>query len=307
MFLKNILTASLVCGLAIALSGCGSTKVQDKAQTRQYDITESRAKNIGEVFSIQAIKDTEIPEGVNVNDSVLINGSINSGLLHWGSHFGTGAGGFSSLGLGFGMAFIDSFLRGAPFEARDGYFGYVPMSRSTNNEKAATLFLDQFVNATLKASKELGIDKKYEVSIEDAYLAFDSDSYAGKRIWFVNDKLGCPKYKEKQSCMIRVYVSFPETQTIISPVIAGDEMIPAWKMESIDVARASLGYDSLQLYRGKDNVFPYDKHELYSVIAKHLPKYAYIYAASIKNDEGNRIPPVIYEKNKTLFFVKPKK
>lgn len=305
--IKKVLSAALVCGLALALTGCGSTKIADKAQTLQYDTTQSRAKNIGKIFSIKAIKDAEIPKGVNVNESVLVNGSIQSGLLHWGSHFGTGASGFSSLGLGFGMAFLDSFTRGAPFEARDGYFGYVPMSRTNQGVAAGQLFLDQFVAATKKAAKELGIDKKYEISVEDAHITLEPDRYAGKRIWFVNDKLGCPKYKEKESCMIRVYVSYPEAQTIISPVIAGDQMIPAWKMESIDVVRSSLPYDSLQLYRGKDNVFPYDKYEFYSVIAKYLPKYAYIYASSIKNDEGNRMPPVIYEKNKTLFFVMPQK
>ena len=309
MLLNKFLPLFVISAAAIALSGCSMTKLTDKAYDWQYDTTESRAKNIGDVFGLKGVSDTELPEDAKIDkDSILLNGSINSGLLHWGSHFGTGAAGVGALGWGFGFALLDSALRGDPFEMQDGYFGYVPVSKAKAGDQAGKQFIDHFVVATKKAAKELGISKKFKIVVRDAYIWGDADRYVGKNIYFVNENLGCKITDDpKNSCLVKVYVSHPEQQTVVTPVIANGKVIPAWKIESQDIDRAALGYDSLTLYRGDSDQFPYDKYDLYPVIAKYLPQYAYIYSAPAKTKEYTyRMPPMIYEKNKTLFFVKPK-
>lgn len=65
------------------LSFPGMTKLADKAYDWQYDTTESSAKNIGDVFGLKGVSDAELPKDANIDkDSILLNGSINSGLLH---------------------------------------------------------------------------------------------------------------------------------------------------------------------------------------------------------------------------------
>lgn len=304
------LSLTLLCASCLSLTACSMAKLTDKAYDWQYDTTESRAKNIGDVFGLKGVSDAELPKDAKIDkDSILLNGSINSGLLHWGSHFGTGATGVGALGCGFGFALLDSALRGDPFEMQDGYFGYVPVSKAKVGDQAGKQFLDHIVTATKKAAKELGITKKFKIVVRDAYIWGEPDRYAGKNIYFVNERSGCKITDDpKNSCLVKVYVSHPEQQTVITPVIVNGKVIPAWKIESRDIDRAALGYDSLTLYRGDSDQFPYNKYDLYPIIAKYLPQYAYIYSAPAKTKEYTyRMPPMIYEKNKTLFFVKPQR
>lgn len=192
---------------------------------------------------------------------------------------------------------------------QDGYFDYVPISKAKVGDQASKQFLDHFVTATKKAAKELGITKNFKVVVRNTFIWGEPDRYAGKSIYFINEKLGCKITDDpKNRCLVKVYVSHPEHQTVITPVIANNKVIPAWKIESRDIDRSTIGFDSLTLYRGDSDQFPYDKYDLYPVIAKYLSQYAYIYSAPAKTKEYTyRMPPMIYEKNKTLFFVKPQR
>ncbi len=295
--------SAIACAVAVAatLAGCASVLPPDDDSELKYDHSLSRAKNLVFWRAFKSIKDVEAPEGVEFDS----DGSV---LLHtagWTANLYSASGSFlpgtsnlgSAFGIGLGLSLVADAFKQPPLTARNVSFGYVPLEQATSSFEARKLYLERLAKVLEDSAKKMYPNAQVK---QDFYHIKESmltaDVFTGG-IEIIDEKLGCHPFSEdidkEETCSIWVSHRLPSVPTTGTNPALGPS-IQAW--------RITLG--TIESQGGKKQGIDWAK--LLVSCTDSLPAYTMIYVTSQEAPDGTRNPPMVLEKGRVNFFVKPK-
>lgn len=285
------------------LTGCASL-LQDSAT---YDPEVSRAGNIGKIFEIE-IDDQEVAQGIELgNDSsVMLDSLVWSGSLQTAGRVGGLPGTTSfgkSLGIGFGLALLEDSFKSTPGEKYNSIFGYVreedvPVVDGIKARYlvARKIFVDRAVNSMKAIIQE---------AYPNARVVDKTFDYAFNRkvhtVTFSDDKLGCKNSNESDDdnewCGVYINSYSAWVTPNLTSKVLGEPQFSAYSF----TAEGNVNYVG---FYGLDKQLPWVETMMKG--AHHLPEYTFMYLTSNSKINGRTTPPMIIEKDRVNFFVKPK-
>lgn len=294
---------ALACAVAAVatLAGCASVHRTYDDSDLAYDPTLSRAKNLAFSPVFRDLKDVEAPEGVKLDDdgSYLLNTAAWTGnMLSASGSFLPGTSNFgSALGIGLGISMIGEIFRQPPTASLNATYGYVPLDQATSSEEARKLYMERLVQVLEDSAKKMFPTAKVEKGFYFVKKTWLTDDVLTGGIEIVDEKMGCRPYGDEtareDTCSIWFTHKLPGVPTTGTHPAFGPS-IQAW--------RTSIG--TFDIYGGKKQGIDWAK--LLVSCTDSLPPYTVIYVTSQEAPDGTRNPPMILEKGRINFFVKPK-
>lgn len=305
MKLKSLLATVCVASVMVGCAG-----VFNPAEY-QYNPKFSYTKNLGDLFGYWGVRDQKLPKGVDYSDSLVLNTIGNEALIH--APQGLGLDHLSSIGLGLLFAVGESLK--TEYEGIDGVMGYVPVKYAKTQKEAVVYMRDRTRDAVVSALKKNFPNGKVKVTdfqLDASKIPFVELDTEHSAIHLIQDDIGCHadagNYDDNQ-CEIHVSITYskryPTPQSIPDWISSKQEQ--AWYIGAYEGFKEDVSQTlEIKLGRGTKLYNSGLKYKLYPEIAKKLPKYTYIYAASDYDQNKKRMPPMLIEKGKMHLWIKPK-
>ena len=306
-YMKCIASISMVVAL---VTGCASSNIS--MANRPYNPSISQAKNIGDMFGYNHWRDQRAPDGFT-DTSILTDTIFNASALDaaYGSPFLPGVDGLSALGFGLLLSVGQSMKK--EFWEVHSSFGFVPVKVAPTPEKASEYLVDNLEKAFVKAVKNHF--PEYTVETFDpawrkptsGIFGWNLRSYV-RIVHLVNPKQGCFSTKDYEQhkegmCWVKLNSGLP-TEQISLPAAAGTSGELVWRISQKAIFEEDI-LSGIDFNHGSDVENMIEPTTLLPQVAKYMPKYTYIYLAPSYNYTKST-PPIIFDGNRTMFFVKPK-
>ncbi len=297
----------LLCAtVSAALAGCATSVSYNDGQ-RVYNEKISRAKNLADPFGYKDLRDVKAPDGMNVSS----DGSLLLDTAGWAANFHAAAGsGFlpgtsnwgSALGWGLGISLLSSAFAPTPITEKDAAFGYVPVSKAATVLEARNLFAKQWTEAMEATLRELYPNAKIETEYAEYKKTWLVDEFYIGAVSITNESIGCFGYKgadakrpREDHCTASIAV-FTQKEVLTTP----PPYFEGTAEQSYRLARSNI-----YTLSGQKNAVDWTKVMAASV--KHLPEQTVVYVAPHKTKDGKKTAPMVLEKDRINFFVKPQK
>ena len=261
----NTLKIASVLLTAAIMTGCASTSSEP---------TGSYARQVATAGGLR-LEDQKVPKAqYDAALSSVTDAGLNTSVL--ASSHGFNMGGGAALGVGL-AAWL--FSPQAP-EQKDAVIAFAPMSLGTR-EKAGKDFARIVANAYQKAFDDM---KSYEIS------DIKYDDFMGESYFVTGRGPGCHDNRNPdRACIFTAYIRKPSL--IDKPVFTSVQTPQVYKFS----AKHEVFLDS-SLSAEK-----FDKQTFLLNVSKHLPDWAYVYAAPVRKVS----PPMIFHKGEVHYFVVP--
>lgn len=294
---------ALACAVAAVatLAGCASVRPSADDSTLAYDPSLSRAKNLAFMPGFKPLKDVEAPEGVEFDS----DGSVLLSTAGWTANLFTASGSFlpgtsnlgAAFGIGLGISLLGDAFKTPPLTAVNATYGYVPLDQATSSEEARKLYMERLVDVLQAAAKKMFPNAKVENGFYFVKKTWLTDDVLTGGIEIVDEKMGCRPSEDwtawEDTCSIWFTHRLPGVPTTGTHPAFGPS-IQAWR----------IGLGTFTIYGGKKQGIDWAK--LLVSCTESLPPYTVIYVTSQEAPDGTRNPPVMLEKGRINFFVKPK-
>lgn len=298
-----------LCSIAAAsvLVGCANYH-HDVVEKTPYV---SDARVIGSFFGYGRIRDTEVPKDQYfASENFLWNVIGNTSALSVPNVGMGGVHGWDGLGVGLGLAILQSALAPEAYENLPGAFGYVPVKYAKTPQEARDWWIKSMRESFIAAVKRMGGGWKVEPSKVMKTSIF-GDNGRFQILVLENPKMGCPTFKSVdndwlKTCRASLFAFDPYLgePVKIPAFAAGDKVVNAWEISNTYSYKEEKSVNLNWIFP-KDAKFDRDLFSAHW--SKTLPKYAYVYSEPHENLRGQKVPPYIIERNKTHFWVVPKK
>lgn len=302
-------TKPAFCALALTAllaAGCSSTPSWQKDDsTIAYDAGKSRAKNLADHFGLEDLRDAKVADGTKIPS----DGSLVWDTAAWAGNFYSAAGSGilpgtgnlgAALGWGLGISLISGLFGPTPKAQTNLAFGYVPLQLADTPVAARNLFVKQWIEALAAAVKDV---YPQAAAVPD-YAEFKDkwwlpDSYAGA-VSIIDEKMGCLSYRAPDGdvrdwddrCEASILAFTPAEWVTGTPSVLGPR-VDAWRITG----------PRIRTVGGQDQKI--DWVRLFAATAKHLPPYMMVYLTAWKNPDGVKTPPMVVEKDRINFFIRP--
>lgn len=293
-----------VVAIASALvTGCASVSSVDDG-ARVYNEKLSRAKNLVAPWGFSTVTDVKAPEGVPLAS----DGSLILDAVGWASNFhaaagsgflfGTGSWG-SALGLGLGVSFLSSALGPTPVIEQTYAMGYMPQKSAPTFDEARILFAKEWAQAMQATLKELFPQAKIDIDYADFKDTWLIDGLHVEAVTVVDESMGCFDYAQQRPredhCTISISMRKAKEVVTVPPAYfgTGGAMEPSYRMPGASIFTSS----------GQKNAVNWTN--VLSASVKYLPENMIIFAGIRKTEDGKKTPPMVLEKDRINFFVKP--
>lgn len=294
--------SALACTVAAVatLAGCASVRSHDDSDLA-YDPSLSRAKNLAFSPAFSDLKDVEAPEGVKLDDdgSLLLNTAAWTGnMLTASGSFLPGTSNFgSALGIGLGISMIGEIFRQPPTASLNATYGYVPLDQASSIEEARKIYMERLVDVLQEAAKKMYPNAKVEQGFYRIKKTWITSDVLSGGIEIVDEKMGCRPFTDdtdkEDACSMAFALQLPGVEKTGTHPAFGPT-IQAW--------RTTIG--TFSIFGGKKQGIDWAK--LLVSCTDSLPPYTVIYVTSQEAPDGTRNPPMMLEKGRINFFVKPK-
>lgn len=295
----------IVCAaMSALLAGCATSVSYDDGQ-RVYNEKLSRAKNLADPFGYKDLRDVKAPDGMNITS----DGSLLLDTAGWAANFHAAAGsGFlpgtsnwgSALGWGLGISLLSSAFAPTPITEKDAAFGYVPLSKASTLIEARNLFAKQWTEAMASTLRELYPNAEIETDYADYKKTMLVGAFYVGAVSIKDESIGCfgckgedAKRPREDHCTASIAVFTQKEVLTTPPSYFGGNSEQSYRVASSSIYTTS----------GQKNAVDWTKIMAASV--KYLPEHTVVYVAPHKTVDGKKTPPVVLEKDRINFFVKP--
>ena len=300
MLKKFALLAGTLSVVAV-IGGCAFSRPYNDAE-HPYNESWSRAKNLSTPWGFGAVKDVEVPQGVNLasDGSFLVNtagwtanmlGAANSNFLPGTSNFG------SALDIGLGISLVSSIFEPTPTVARHAAFGYIPVEKAKTMREARHLFVQQVTEAMQKTAHELYPNAEIRVGYKNYKGNFLIDEFEIGSIWIIDENIGCMDYRKPGRKLERDEICSIGPSTFAFDLEKNRTGIPHYIGKDVPSYRIPTSF-----------IYPQGKLNWPQFLAsmnKYMPPLTMVYVTSKKDSDGKFNPPMVIEKGRVNFFVKP--
>ena len=262
----NTLKIASVLLTAAIMNGCASTSSEP---------TGSYARQVATAGGLR-LEDQKVPKAqYDAALSSVTDAGLNTSVL--ASSHGFNMGGGAALGVGL-AAWL--FSPQAP-EQKDAVIAFAPMSLG-NKDQASDKFAKMVGEAYKKAFEEMEGFVASPVIYED---------FLGKRYKVAGVGPGCAKSAEAPSrkCLFTAELETPKESE--APKVAVSNQREVYRFGARDGVLFEDTYDA----------DAFDKQTFLLNVSKHLPDWAYVYAAPVRKVS----PPMIFHKGEVHYFVVP--
>lgn len=295
--------SALACTVAAVaiLAGCASVRPSADDSTLAYDPSLSRAKNLAFMPGFKPLKDVEAPEGVEFDS----DGSVLLSTAGWTANLFTASGSFlpgtsnlgAAFGIGLGISLLGDAFKTPPLTAVNATYGYVPLDQASSIEEARKIYMERLVDVLQEAAKKMYPNAKVEQGFYRIKKTWITSDVLSGGIEIVDEKMGCRPFTDdtdkEDACSMAFVLHLPGVEKTGTHPAFGPT-IQAW--------RTSIG--TFSIYGGKKQGIDWAK--LLVSCTDSLPPYTVIYVTSQEAPDGTRNPPMMLEKGRINFFVKPK-
>lgn len=301
--MRKTLLLSVVALASTFVAGCASVSSVDDG-ARVYNDKMSRAKNLVAPWGITSVRDVKAPEDAPLAD----DGSLLFDAAGWASSFHAAAGsGFlpgtgnwgSALGLGLGVSLLSSALGPATVIERTFAMGYVPQTSAPTFGEARLVFGKAWSQAMESTLKDLFPKATIKVENADYKDVMLIDGLHVEAVTVVDESMGCFDYDVKRPredhCTISLNMRKAKEVVTVPPAYFGERSV---KELSYRIPGAEI--DTLS---GQKNAVNWTN--VLSASVKYLPENMIIFAGIRKNEDGKKTPPMVLEKDRINFFVRP--
>lgn len=295
----------IVCAaMSALLAGCATSVSYDDGQ-RVYNEKLSRAKNLADPFGYKDLRDVKAPDGMNITS----DGSLLLDTAGWAANFHAAAGsGFlpgtsnwgSALGWGLGISLLSSAFAPTSITEKDAAFGYVPLSKASTLIEARNLFAKQWTEAMASTLRELYPNAEIETDYADYKKTMLVGAFYVGAVSIKDESIGCFGHKGEDAkrpredhCTASIAVFTQKEVLTTPPSYFGGNSEQSYRVASSSIYTTS----------GQKNAVDWTKIMAASV--KYLPEHTVVYVAPHKTVDGKKTPPVVLEKDRINFFVKP--
>ena len=273
---KSALLAGALLSVSL-LSGCASTGVT------QYQDDHSRAWNLTHSVGMTKLKDSAVPRD-QIPSAVL--DTLGAGVDVW--YFMDSQILNMDFGNAFGLGLIGMLTRPDGQDERSSIVAWIPKDDIASRDVAHLWLTDQLKDATLKAMETLEIEGGVEFHNKRVKLLFFAESF---------ETTISGKKKDGTKCGAR-FVIYPDTISDLQP-------IPDFVAKNTQGYRVDAGheikYPRNEIYcHGKDPIKQYV--EFTTEISKNLPESVFFYDPRVVYKD-TKIPPMVYDHGKALFFL----
>ncbi|WP_185755850.1 hypothetical protein, partial [Pseudomonas luteola] len=262
----NTLKIASVLLTAAIMTGCASTS-SEPTGSYAYQIAEAGGLNL---------QDQKVPKAqYDAALSSVTDAGLNTSVL--ASSHGFNMGGGAALGVGL-AAWL--FSPAAP-EQKDAVIAFAPMSLG-NKDQASDMFAKMVGEAYKKAFEEMEGFEASRVGFQDMF---------GKRYLVAGVGPGCAKSPDSpdRKCVFTARLKKPSVYK--SPKAVFPDQHETYLFSATDKVLFEDTYDA----------DAFDKQTFLLNVSKHLPDWAYVYAAPVRKVS----PPMIFHKGKVHYFVVP--
>ncbi|MFK4136135.1 hypothetical protein ACI2KR_28180 [Pseudomonas luteola] len=262
----NTLKIASVLLTAAIMTGCASTSSEP---------TGSYARQVATAGGLR-LEDQKVPKAqYDAALSSVTDAGLNTSVL--ASSHGFNMGGGAALGVGL-AAWL--FSPQAP-EQRDAVIAFAPMSLG-NKDQASDKFAKMVGEAYKKAFEEMEGFEASRVGFQDMF---------GKRYLVAGVGPGCTKSPESpdRKCVFTAELKTPRVWR--APKVAYSDQQETYRFGARDGVLFEDTYDA----------DAFDKQAFLLNVSKHLPDWAYVYAAPVRKAS----PPMIFHKGEVHYFVVP--
>lgn len=293
----------VVAVASVLAAGCASVSSVDDG-ARVYNEKLSRAKNLVAPWGFSSITDVRAPEDapIDADGSLLLDAAGRASNFHAaagsGFLFGTGSWG-SALGLGLGVSLLSSALGPTPVIEQTLAMGYMPQKLAPTFDEARILFAKEWAQAMQTILKELFPKAKIDIEHADFKDTWMIDGLHVEAVTLVDESMGCFAYAENRPredlCSISIAMKKAKEVVTLPPAYfgAGGAMEPSYRMPG----------SSIFTFSGQKNAVNWTN--VLSASVKYLPENMIIFAGIRKTEDGKKTPPMVLEKDRINFFVRP--
>jgi hypothetical protein len=272
---KSALVAGSLLSVSL-LSGCASTGITE------YHDDHSRAWNLTHSVAMTKLKDSTVPRD-QIPNAIL--GALDTGIDVW--FFMDSQTLNMDFGNAFGLGLIGMLGRPTEQSERSSIVAWIPQDAVESRDVAHLWLGDQLRDATTTAMETLEIEGGVEFHNREKKVPFSAAYYETSITGIKKDGTKCGAY-------IRTY----------SEIISELQPLPDFLAKDTQGYQVYAGhpakYPRIQLYCAssslKQNV------ELSAEVSKHLPETVFFYTRSLKS-EDDKLPPMVYDHGKALFFL----
>ncbi|ENA27568.1 hypothetical protein HMPREF1487_09224 [Pseudomonas sp. HPB0071] len=262
----NTLKIASVLLTAAIMTGCASTSSEP---------TGSYARQVATAGGLR-LEDQKVPKAeYDASLSSVTDAGLNTSVL--ASSHGFNMGGGAALGVGL-AAWL--FSPAAP-EQKDAVIAFAPMSLG-NKDQASDKFAKMVGEAYKKAFEEMDGFVASAVGYQD---------FLGKRYLVAGVGPGCAKSADSpdRKCVFKARLKSPDVYQAPKALMTAEKKV--YRFSAKDEVLFESTYDA----------DAFDKQSFLLNVSKHLPDWAYVYAAPVRKVS----PPMIFHKGKVHYFVVP--
>lgn len=303
---RKLLTAALLAGV-VCLNGCTSMS-EYREKLKAYDDSISYAMNVTRQFWEPEFRDTPVPKGVNVSNS----------MLGWDVGLSTAAwlagprGLPGSFGLDLGMSILKDLGKEKPLDMQPHLMAYVNAAEFPKREDAEVEAVSQARQAVIKALPTLDLTPNdlHAAKPMKVEVLWVQNAYG--TIGFENEALGCPKIATldpnstedilRRRCWAEISIRHADDSD--SPATS----VPKWLKDGGRMAWPIALKSSIVFHipeAAKDKV---DEDKLFAATSRNLPENYWIYLQpKYKKELKGKTPPILLDNKGAHFYVVEKK
>jgi len=279
---KSALVAGSLLSVSL-LSGCASS---GGGGLKAYEENHSRAWNLTHSVGMTKLKDSTVPRD-QIPNAIL--GALDTGIDVW--YFMDSQMLNMDFGNALGLGLIGMMSRQEEQSERSSIVAWIPQEAVESRDVAHLWLGDQLRDATTTAMETLEIEGEVEFHNREKKVPFSAAYYETMIRGVKKDGTKCGAY-------IRTY----------SEIISELQPLPDF------LAKETQGY---QVYAGHPAKYPRiivycastslkQQVEFSVEVSKHLPETVFFYTSFLKS-EDDKVPPMVYDHGKALFFLVEKK
>ena len=292
-----------VAAASLLLAGCAHKPFNEAEYS--YNPNHSRAWNLCTMMNngyYWDVSDVKAPKEYSGG----ADGSIALSSFGWAGGFHSAAGsGFLpgttnwglGLGIGLGLSLLQSALTPPDPEERNWLVTYLPADKAGTAVEAQKAFLKSWTDAFAKSARAAYPDS--DLKIEEVH---GQNGKIIKVLYFVDHNIGCYGWKElkdmkEYGLAKRCQIEFAAYPALGYGTVESVPMLnlqkPSWRMRSAYFS--FIGGDDQNI----------DFLKIITNANKDFPDYSYVYLTTRRNPDGNKNPPMVLEKDKVNFFIRP--